>query len=277
MAFIFLPPVSNLLTLGDVRGGEWIDYSSLGLTDAHVPDLIRMIQDGALHEADSEGAEVWAPIHAWRALGQLRAETAVKPLVQLLTRIDKFDDDWVQEEIHVVLGMIGSSAIAPLEAFLATPTNGLWARSAAASSLEEIGKKYPESRDVCVAVLTNQLKKYHKQEPEFNASLVASLISLKAVESAEVVKMAYLAKKVDLSVCGDWEEVQIDLGLLSERQTPPPRGGWVKMPFLSNLQNEEPPPLRPQKSQDELREKRRLAQERAKQQKAKLKRQKRRR
>lgn len=277
MAFIFLPPVSNLLTLGDVRGGEWIDYSSLGLTDAHVPDLIRMIQDGALHEADSEGTEVWAPIHAWRALGQLRAETAVKPLVQLLTRIDKFDDDWVQEEIHVVLGMIGSSAIAPLEAFLATPTNGLWARSAAASSLEEIGKKYPESRDVCVAVLTNQLKKYHKQEPEFNASLVASLISLKAVESAEVVKMAYLAKKVDLSVCGDWEEVQIDLGLLSERQTPPPRGGWVKMPFLSNLQNEEPPPLRPQKSQDELREKRRLAQERAKQQKAKLKRQKRRR
>lgn len=273
----YLPPVSALLTIGHPNNSEEIEISSLGLTELHIPDLIRMVEDQALYEADLEGTETWAPVHAWRALGQLRAETAVKPLVRLLNRIDKSDDEWVQEEIPEILSDLGPVAIAPLEAFLATPTNGLWARNAAASGLEELGKKHPESRDVCVAVLTNQLKKYHKQEPEFNASLIASLISLKAVESAEVVKMAYLAKKVDLSVCGDWEEVQIDLGLLSERQTPAPRGGWLKLPFLSDLQNEGPPPLPPQKSQDELREKRRLAQERAKQQKAKLKRQKRRR
>jgi len=65
----------------------------LGLGPQHVPDLIRMALDDELYWADSDSLEVWAPIHAWRALGQLRAEAAVQPLTRLLARIDDFDDD----------------------------------------------------------------------------------------------------------------------------------------------------------------------------------------
>jgi len=106
------PPVSELLTLGDPRQRlRRIDYHKIGLTEEHIPDLIRMLQDNDLHWADSEGTEVWAPLHAWRALGALRSDLAV----------------------------------APLEAFLTGPQEGLWARVTAASSLGKIGQTHPSA------------------------------------------------------------------------------------------------------------------------------------
>ena len=71
------PPVSDLLTFGDCsRIGAWPDYLALGLGPQHVPDLIRMALDEELHLADPDSLDVWSPVHAWRALGQLRAESA---------------------------------------------------------------------------------------------------------------------------------------------------------------------------------------------------------
>jgi HEAT repeat protein len=140
------PPVSELLTLGDPRQRlRRIDYHKIGLTEEHIPDLIRMLQDNDLHWADSEGTEVWAPLHAWRALGALRSDLAVEPLIALLPRIDEYDDDWVMEDLPDVLGQIGSAAVAPLEAFLTGPQEGLWARVTAASSLGKIGQTHPSA------------------------------------------------------------------------------------------------------------------------------------
>jgi hypothetical protein len=79
--------VSRLLTVGDCRGmRRWPDYLALGIGPEHVPDLVRMIQDDELSQADPQSLEVWAPVHAWRTLGQLRAETAIEPLMGLTLR-----------------------------------------------------------------------------------------------------------------------------------------------------------------------------------------------
>jgi hypothetical protein len=67
--FDYPEPVSQLLTLGECqRGPQWLDYLALGIGLEHVPDLIRMVQDEELNQAYSESLEVWAPVHAWRAL-----------------------------------------------------------------------------------------------------------------------------------------------------------------------------------------------------------------
>ena len=51
-------PVSVLLTLGEGRRqSEWPDYSAYGLTEDHIPDLIRMVTDEQLHMADAESGE----------------------------------------------------------------------------------------------------------------------------------------------------------------------------------------------------------------------------
>ena len=67
-------PVSKLLTQGDCRptAGKWPNYLELGLTQEHIPELIRMLTDEDLIWAPSDSLEVWAPMHAWRALGQLQ-------------------------------------------------------------------------------------------------------------------------------------------------------------------------------------------------------------
>src|SRR5579864_7878643 len=48
-------------------------------------------------------------VHAWRALGQLRAVEAVEPLLELFDRLE--DDDWVHEELPAVFGLIGPARI----------------------------------------------------------------------------------------------------------------------------------------------------------------------
>jgi len=113
--------VARLLTLGDPRRQrewpQWPDYPALRLAAGHIPELARMALDEDLHWAGSESAAVWAPLHAWRALAQLRAEEAVEPLTRLLSRIDEFNDDWVREELPDVFGMIGPGELPVLVAF----------------------------------------------------------------------------------------------------------------------------------------------------------------
>lgn len=216
-------PLAQLLTKGDCRGWQaWPDYTQLGIGAAHVPDLIRMALDEDLHGGDSNSPEVWAPIHAWRTLGQLRAEAASEPLLTLLKRIDDKDDDWVGEEIPRVYGLIGPTAIPALVRYLADSQHGLWARVAACHGLSEIGQRHPSSRAECVAVITQQLKQYGEQDPTLNAFLFSRLLDLKAVEAAPVIEQAFAAQAIELAVAGDWEDAQIELGLKAERSTPKP-------------------------------------------------------
>jgi hypothetical protein len=226
--YSYAPPVSELLSLGDPRQhAGWVDYAALGLTEAHVPELIRMVQDEDLNWADSESDEVWAPLHAWRALGALRAEAAIEPLVALLPRIDEYDDDWVMEDLPDVFERIGEAAVPALAIFLADDGHGLWARITAASSLGKIGQAHPEARDVCIAALHTQLARFNTREKELNGFIVSALVDLKAVEATPVMEQAFAADKVDISILGDWEDAQIALGLLDKRLTPPPEYVWL--------------------------------------------------
>ena len=227
MSETYRDPVAQLLTVGDPRqegwvASEWRDYPALGLTGDHVPELMRMALDEDLHWADSESGEAWAPLHAWRALGQLRAEGAIEPLLQLFDRIDADDDEWAQEDLPEVLGMIGPAAIPGLRRVLADGDHGEWARIAAGEGLAKMVERFPEIREQAVAIITNQLRRFAEQERVVNGSLVQALCDLKAVESATVIEQAFAAETVDFSAVGDWEEVQILLGLLEERVTPAP-------------------------------------------------------
>lgn len=220
-ATTYTPPVAQLLTLGECRIREWPNYLELGLSQEHVPELIRMATDPALNWGDPDSSDVWAPVHAWRALGQLRATPAIEPLLPLLEELD--DSDWAAEELPEVYGMIGKAAIPALRDYLADTANEMWPRITAAHALERIAAHHPEARAECVAVLTQQLEHFATQDPSFNASLIGFLLDLKAVEAAPLMERAFAAERVDLMVQGDWEDVQIELGLKQERDTPRPR------------------------------------------------------
>lgn len=216
------PPLDRLLGLGVLftRGREWRDYRQMGIGPEHVPDLIRMACDPELNDAFEDDPRVYAPLHAWRALGQLAAPEAAGPLAELLVRLP--DDDSANEELPEVLGMIGAAGMGAATGLLANSTLEERTRISAAGALEEIAKRHPELRDRCVELLMGQLKRYAGEPEGLNGFLVHDLVELGAVEAAPLMQAAFEAERVEIMIRGDWQDVQVDLGLLPERITPRP-------------------------------------------------------
>lgn len=213
-------PVDVLLTLGDLQESyhQWPDYSEYGIGTEHIPDLIQLVTDSELHWADSESLEVWAPIHAWRVLGQLRAAEAIDPLLNLFHELEEDGwGDWVGEELPRVFGLIGAAAIPALTAYLADTSRGISPRISAAHALAEIGMSHAEAEEAaCIAALTQQLEIFGKNDRELNGFLISYLVDLQAIETAPLMQRAYAAGRVDEIVMGDWEDVQVALGLKSD-------------------------------------------------------------
>lgn len=218
----YLPPVDRLLKLGaePARRRTWPDYRTLGLEDRHVPALIRMATDPALYAAEERDPAGWAPVHACRALGQLAASAAAEPLLALLQR--EMESDWVFREVPAVLGMIGPAALPGATMLLFDDGAEEELRIAAAAVIEGVGIEYPERRDEAAALLAKQLEDWRDQGRHLNAFLISGLVELRETAAAPLIEAVYAARAVDLTVNGDWEDVQVDLGLLTERITPPP-------------------------------------------------------
>lgn len=217
----YAPPVDRLLDYGYSPAGtvqSWPDYvGELGLSQADTPDLIRMMTDDNLHEGDPTKHEIWAPIHAWRTLGELHADDAIEPILGMLEELA--GDEWAIEELPQVIGLIGPMVIPTLKNYLGDDKqHNIFGRSVVISSLEKIGKLYPEFRDEAVAVLIQQLEKYPHNEALINAFLISSLIELKAREAGRVIEHAYLSKRVESHVVGDWNETQVSLGLKTTQE-----------------------------------------------------------
>jgi len=262
----YSPPVDRLLTYGDCRTmRDWPNYLELGLTAEHVPELIRMIADEDLHFANPDGMEVWAPVHAWRALGQLRTEAAIQPLIELLEFFDNEieGDEYVVEELPKVFGLIGRAALPALAAYLQNDEYLTQSRTTAANSLRRVAEQDATVRDEVVALLSRQLAQFDGQDEGFNGFLISDLVDLRATEALPVIELAFAAGAVDEMIRGDWEDVQIEFGLKAEREMPRPNY------FVESLQ------LKPQESgiplADETKHLRQLDRRDAKKEKSKRK------
>ena len=217
-------PVAKLLSLGESgvhrRDVPWTDYLELGLGREHICELVGMATDEDLNNSGSDVPEVWAPLHAWRALGQLQAEEAAAPLVRLFEQFE--DDDWLPTELPSVFSMIGAGAIPALADFLADRKVGESCRNSVPDCLARIAEDHPGRQQECIGILVRQLERYGSNGPTLNAVLISSLIDLHAVDAIGPIRKAFSAERVDLTVAGDVEDVEIELGLRTIRSTPRP-------------------------------------------------------
>ena len=241
----YLPPVDQLLTYGDctklLKQKNSPDYvSELQLSAEHVPELIRMAVDKKLLWADGDGLEFWAPVHAWRALGQLRAEAAIEPLISLFDYDP--EDDWVGIELPRTLGKIGAAAIPALQVYLADQSRSYRERAVANDALKEIGRHAPELRAEVVAVLIQELEHFKQNSALLNGFILGSLLDLDAVEAAPVIERAFAANRVDETIVGDWGDVQVDLKLKTRAELPQSPNSMQEM--LSYFHTSSPLPKR---------------------------------
>ena len=219
-------PVAQLLTLGEPDIDNWLDYESLGIHAEHIPELIRLVEEDPLRmELPSDDPAVFTTVHAWRALGQLKAEAAVPALIGLFKAgdadLDNDVDDWVAEELPGVFGMIGPACIPALVSYLEIPhKEKIWGAVAASTSLLEIGQTYPETRLEIIQALSHKLENYAENDPDLNGFIISDLANLKATEAGPLVERAFASGHVDNMIMGDSEDFQVAVGLLAKRTTP---------------------------------------------------------
>src|SRR5207237_1225144 len=123
------------------------------------------------------------------------------------------EGDYAREELPLVFGMIGPVAIRALTGYLAEEANGLWPQAAAAAALQEIGTRHPEAAAECVAALVRQLDRHDDSDPTLNACLISELATLKATDALPDIRRAYQSGCVDFTVIGDYEDVEIYMGV----------------------------------------------------------------
>ena len=238
-------PVRHLLTIGKTCSydpAEWPDYAAeFGLGREHIAELIRLASDAALHWGDSDSTGVWASMHAWRALGKLKAEASVAPLLAFLKTVE--DDEAAENELPVVFGMIGPAAIPHIAGFLADRSNPTSPVATAMAGLKEIVERHPECRGECVGILTRTLERHADSDPSANGFAVSALIDMAAVEAIDAMREAFRRKSIDISIAGDEEDVEIALGLRECRCTPAPRyailpAGWSPRRIADGFQRD---------------------------------------
>jgi hypothetical protein len=239
----YADPVGRLLTIGETGSydpAKWPDYVvNFGLAREHVAALACMVCDAALNRANTDSSEVWAPMHAWRALGQLGVQEAIAPLLGFLRTSE--NDDAVSEELPIVFGMIGPAAVPHIAAFLSDRSNPTSPVATAMAGLREIVARHPECRNDCVGILARVLEPHAASDPVVNGFAAWILIDLAAVEAIDVMRDAFRRRAVDLSLVGDEEDVEIALGLRKRRTTPAPSyhigpPGWLDQPHAGGIQ-----------------------------------------
>lgn len=217
----YAPPVDKLLTCGEAeRTGpdQWPDYRELGIGSEHIPELMRLAADPELNEADSDSLEVWAPLHAVRALGQLRAQSVIPSLLALLDQLA--GDEWMVQVIPESIGEIGPTAIPTVSAYLADSSHGLYQRAAAAQALVEISTRHSEARADCIAALMKQLEAYEQNDETLNAFIISDLAGLKALEALPLIERIFANDRVDMMVVG-LDDVYVEMGLKEREEKPP--------------------------------------------------------
>src|SRR5262245_50160625 len=153
-----------------------------------------MLQDDARFRAGDESPESWAPIHAFRALGQLQAVEAIGALLEARNVPYEEGGDWLHEDAPQAMALIGPPALPALAANLRDARAGLHPRWNSADCISEIGQRHPEARAECVALLSGELERLVEGAPEgeeldtLRAGIISSLVDLKAVEAAPLIE-----------------------------------------------------------------------------------------
>ncbi|MFZ9737234.1 MAG: DUF1186 domain-containing protein [Prochlorotrichaceae cyanobacterium] len=195
----------------------WPNYvQHLELTEEDIPELIYFAT------IDNEDDEMYFErIFACRALGQLKALSAVAPLISFLEAIPSYDD-WAYEEIPIVFSLMGPETKPIVQDYITNTKNRLSVRISFSSYFRYLVRYYPEQRESVINFFVEQLAKPATSQDDrtLNGFFISELCDLKAIEVAKEIEQAFVHQRVDLSVIGDWDDAQVYLGLKPRTEIP---------------------------------------------------------
>ncbi len=209
------------------------------ISDADIPELIIVVEDDLLDCDPSRFDELqtypepdvsqtnwhnnyllatpsddWiASIVAVRALIELQAEEAIPLFVELLFENWRFPRLTVGVEAQYFFAPLGKIAIEPLcEAFEFSGPEEDEGRRDVVAALGFIGEKHPDTRIEITNRIVSWLNQHSQQNTVSNSEIVCVLLDFKAKQTADSIRSALDANCIDISVCGEWDEIEAELG-----------------------------------------------------------------
>ncbi|MEM9776077.1 MAG: hypothetical protein AAF902_15980 [Chloroflexota bacterium] len=242
----YLPPVDQLLQITPKLEiwAPWLNYTEqFNLTREHIPQLIQMLDDEDILWADYETMPEIndAQIHAWRALSELPSTKAIPKLLTIWSEADP-ESDLENEDILTVLHKMGPISIDLVSKALNSKKYSSSMKIGLSECLTKIGQSHPESRNRIAKVLGKKLASFKSNDRTVNAFLVAGLMNLDgAIDRMSLIERVYENRMADLGMCGDLEEIKVELGLLEKRITPLPEGttNWMQIDALIEMELEQ--------------------------------------
>jgi hypothetical protein len=199
-------PVDELLEIGEPTGGDWLDYGRLGIGPEHLAPLLMMVNDSRLAASvDPELPAAWGPVHALRAVAELRDPRALEPLLAVLTA--NHADDWLSESALAALVMLGGDAVAACAPFLLNPGQPEHARCTVIDALATIAEVDAAAAPHCVDALAALLRRPDWLTPFVASFAVASLAELRATEHLGLAREIFDAGLVDPVDFTSWDGV----------------------------------------------------------------------
>ena len=201
--------VEKLFFYGETNISEpWPNYVvELNLKRVHINELIELIINSDLSKATS-GFTIkdFAPRHAWRALGQLKAIVAIKTLLDAL--IDEKNEEAFdyRVELPYVFLLIGDKSIIELELFLKNEKIEWNYKLIIFETLVKFAIQKPIHKELIINISNDLIIKYNR-EPYFISYILNALFKIEPVNS-EIVKEVIHEEKYDFTVINKSELIE---------------------------------------------------------------------
>ena len=170
------PERISIRELGDNQSVQrWTRYRDVLPANEYQENfLLKMLTDSSIQQVE-EGALVWVPFHAWRALAEMRSLAVIDPVLELAER-DAYQQSY--NDFAKLAGAIGEPAVDPLMAILADRGRPETSRTLAAEGLGEIGRSLSGQRRASIVdALMNQIRK-NPSDGWINGMATAALIAM---------------------------------------------------------------------------------------------------
>ncbi len=183
------------------RPEVWLDYvQELGITPQDYPQLLEIVR-----ESDLEGAyegcspEECIPVHAWRAIAQLKQPDAVRDLYEVL--IDEKNEEafWFKIEFPTVMQTIGPDAIPLLSALLHDHDSDWGYKMLLVESLLPFAASDQTHRSAVIRSVHDVLRDYQNHDPEYIGAIIKEIRKIHPKEISETVVTIMKNDGYDLS------------------------------------------------------------------------------
>ncbi len=220
--------ISILFSLGRnglMRRDNQINYiEKYGFCEEDKEELLALATDMEIYQYDysdikeDEGLEFFGVVHAWHVLSQLEVPEAKQLFVDWFESYD-FDnpDEWMIAGFRAIIQPYRSEMFDYITSYVQDESHSEWVRM----EYIEVIKDMYEAKEVSLEQLNTFLDTIlsTSNNPIVNAGAISVCMDHGLTEHHERIKKCFEQKAVDIDHIGDLEDVEIEMGLRTERET----------------------------------------------------------